>query len=115
MLHAEAYEHDDKARLHEALPELAKAMNQRTGTGDIALDSFIVSATRFDDLRKKYGDGSWDRKKFTNAHILFPERPAGNVASGGDGPRVGETRTQAYGGIDKYDYIRALIGESSGS
>ncbi len=30
MLHAEAYMHDDKARLHEFLPEPARAMGTRT-------------------------------------------------------------------------------------
>ncbi|MDZ7816708.1 MAG: hypothetical protein U5N86_12180 [Planctomycetota bacterium] len=44
---------------------------------DIVLDSFIVSATTFDDLRRKTNDGSWDRQKFTEAHILFPENAPG--------------------------------------
>jgi len=74
MLHAEAYVHDDKARLHESLPELAKTMGTRTGLKNVALDSFVVSATPYDDLRLKYDDGSWDRKRFAEAHILFPER-----------------------------------------
>ncbi|MBP7946058.1 MAG: DEAD/DEAH box helicase family protein [Verrucomicrobia bacterium] len=76
MLHAEAYQHDDKARLHESLPHLAAAMCKRTGIKDIVLDSFIVSATPFEDLRTRYDDGSWDRKKFTEAHIVFPDRSA---------------------------------------
>lgn len=74
MLHAEAYQHDDKARLHESLPELTKAICKRSGQSDISLDSFIVSATAFDDLHTRYDDGSWDRKKFQEAHILFPVR-----------------------------------------
>ncbi|HRT51359.1 MAG TPA: DEAD/DEAH box helicase family protein [Anaerohalosphaeraceae bacterium] len=76
MLHAEAYQHDDKVRLHEALPRLAAAMCKRTGTKDIVLDSFIVSATPFENLRTRYDDGNWDRQKFTQAHIVFPERSA---------------------------------------
>jgi hypothetical protein len=74
MLHAEAYMHDDKARLHESLPELAKAMGTRTKLKNVVLDSFIVSATHYEDLRVKYDDGTWDRKRFAEAHILFPER-----------------------------------------
>jgi hypothetical protein len=73
MLHEEAYQHDDKARLHEFLPELAKAMCKRTKMTDIVLDSFIISATPFEDLRTRYDDGNWDRQMFTDAHILFPE------------------------------------------
>jgi hypothetical protein len=73
MLHADAYIHDDKARLHEDMPHLAKSL----GVGklkNIKLDSFIVSATPYETLRKKYADGTWDRKKFADKHILFQER-----------------------------------------
>lgn len=77
MLHAEAYQHDDKARLHESLPALTAAIGQRTGLTAVTLDSFIVSATPFDNLRARYDDGGWDRRKFTRAHILFPERTPG--------------------------------------
>jgi len=86
MLHAEAYQYDDKAQLHESLPELAKAMCKRTKMTDVVLDSFIVSATPFDDLRTRYENGKWDKKKFTEAHILFPERS------------------------DEYDYLAKLMG-----
>ncbi len=85
MLHAEAYQHDDKARLHESLPELAKAICTRTKMTDVVLDSFIVSATPFDDLRTRYDDGSWDQDKFASAHILFPVRDS------------------------EYDYIRRIV------
>jgi len=74
MRHAEAYEHDEKARLHESLPALADAMGKRSGLKNVVLDSFIVSATPFEDLRRKYDDGTWDRKRFAEKHILFPER-----------------------------------------
>ncbi len=75
MLHANAYQHDEKARLHEALPELAKEIAARSTTGgQVTLDSYIISATHYDDLRKKYDDGMWDREKFAGAHILFLER-----------------------------------------
>ncbi|MBI4446878.1 MAG: DEAD/DEAH box helicase family protein [Acidobacteria bacterium] len=74
MLHAEAYKHDEKAKLHESLPKLAKEVGARTGLKSVILDSFIVSATPFEALRKKYDDGTWDKKRFAEAHILFPER-----------------------------------------
>ena len=74
MLHADAYEHDNKARLHEVLPDLAKEIAARSGTkSQITLDSYIVSGTPYDDLRKKY-EGTWDREKFASKHILFLER-----------------------------------------
>ena len=74
MLHAGAYKHDEKARLHEALPDLTKGIGARSKRKGITLDSYIISATSYDDLRKKYDDGTWNRGKFADAHILFLER-----------------------------------------
>ncbi|MDE2848156.1 MAG: DEAD/DEAH box helicase family protein [Gemmatimonadota bacterium] len=74
MIHAEAYEHDEKAQLHARLPEMAKKIGERSGRDDITLDSYIISATRFQDLRKRYGDGTWDMERFAEAHILFAEQ-----------------------------------------
>ena len=74
MLHAKAYIHDEKACLHERLRELAPEIARRNGRTDIALDAFIISATPFNELRLRYDDGTWDRAKFAEKHILFPER-----------------------------------------
>jgi len=75
MLHEKAYIHDEKARLHEVLPDLAKDIGARSKRRrDVTLDSYIISATPYKDLRKKYDDGTWDRNKFADAHILFLER-----------------------------------------
>ena len=73
MLHARAYAEDDKARLHEHLPDLAQSMTLPPNVTRVALDSFIVSATPFDDLKPRYGDGSWSRERFAEKHILFQE------------------------------------------
>jgi len=74
MLHAKAYIHDEKARLHERLPDLAREIGRRSGRQDITLDSYIISATPFDELRQRYDDGTWDRERFAQKHILFQER-----------------------------------------
>jgi hypothetical protein len=74
MLHAEAYGNDKKAQLHEDLPNLAEEIGARSGKRHIILDSYIISSTPYDDLRKKYDDGTWDLKKFANKHILFLDR-----------------------------------------
>jgi hypothetical protein len=74
MLHAGAYHHDEKARLHETLPGLAQEIGVRSRRKNIQLDSYIISSTPYDDLRKKYDDGKWDREKFAAKHILFLER-----------------------------------------
>jgi hypothetical protein len=74
MVHAKAYIHDEKAQLHERLPELAKEIGQRSGRRGITLDSYIISATLYDDLRQRYDDGTWNRERFAEKHILFQER-----------------------------------------
>ncbi|HHT45749.1 MAG TPA: DEAD/DEAH box helicase family protein, partial [Firmicutes bacterium] len=74
MLHASAYIHDEKARLHERLPKLAKEIEKRSKKKGVSLDSFIISATPYDDMRKRYDDGTWDLEKFAEKHILFLQR-----------------------------------------
>ncbi|MDW8396537.1 MAG: DEAD/DEAH box helicase family protein [Anaerolineae bacterium] len=75
MLFAQSYANDEKARLWERLPKLAQEIAQRSlNAPPVSLDSYIVSATPFDDLRKHYDDGRWDRDKFAQHHILFQER-----------------------------------------
>ena len=72
MMHAKGYEVDEKARLHERLPGLAEGIARRSGVGgQVSLDSYIVSATSYHDLREHYGDGKWSRKEFARRHILF--------------------------------------------
>ena len=74
MMHARAYRHDDKAKFHERLAELAHEISQRSGTTNVQLDSFIVSETPYQELYERYNDGTWDREDFAAKHILFPER-----------------------------------------
>ena len=74
MLNAPSYEQDDKAQLHERLPEFAEKIGKRSGYKDVKLDSFIVSGTRHEDLWNRYGDASWDPERFAQAHILFPDQ-----------------------------------------
>ncbi|MBC7294311.1 MAG: hypothetical protein H5T84_09490, partial [Thermoleophilia bacterium] len=33
-----------------------------------------ISATPYDQLRRRYDDGTWDKEKFAEKHILFQER-----------------------------------------
>ena len=85
MLHAVSYKHDEKARLHERLPELGRQISGRSVGHNVELDSFIVSATPYADLRKRY-EGHWTKDDFATKHILFP----------GDGR----------------DYLRPILGRS---
>ena len=80
MLHANAYQHDEKARLHERLRgEIGPTVGRRSGTTGVTLDSYIISATPFDALRRRYGDGNWTEDRFATKHILFfPEADSAN-------------------------------------
>ena len=73
MVNAPAYIHDEKAQLHERLPGLAREIASRTTGPEVQLDSFIVSATKYEDLRKRYENGTWTKDDFEAKHILFPE------------------------------------------
>jgi len=73
MVHEKAYAHDSRAKLHENLIRLSEKISKRTGLKNMTLDSFIISATPYNELREIYGEGDWDRARFEQAHILFPE------------------------------------------
>jgi hypothetical protein len=74
MLHAKAYAHDEKARLHESLKKLAEELRSRYKGKNVSLDSYIISATPFEELQPRYGDGNWTREDFKRHHILFPDK-----------------------------------------
>ena len=73
MMHAKAYKDDDKATLHERLPELNQEIANRSGNLNVQLDSFIVSTTKYEDLRTHYDDRTWTKDRFAAKHILFQE------------------------------------------
>ena len=72
MLHENAPEHSQKIGLYERLRELAEAMSERSGLDNVTLDSFIVSATPYETLRKRWA-GDWSLSDFAEEHIVFPE------------------------------------------
>jgi len=37
----------------------------------VTMDSFIVSATPYEELQTIYDDGTWDNESFAKKHILF--------------------------------------------
>lgn len=59
-----------KANLHEKLQEQVADARKKSKNKHLMLDSFIISATPYDDLRKKHGP-EWDKPKYAEAHILF--------------------------------------------
>ena len=51
-----------------------KEIGMRSHRQDVTLDSYIISATPYEDLHQKYDDGSWNIERFADAHILFFEQ-----------------------------------------
>ena len=88
MRHEKTYWTSDKVRLHERLRELSNTWGGKAGMNNVILDSFIISATSYDELRDYYGDGKWTMRQFADAHILFFER------------------------TKKYDYVREIFERS---
>ena len=73
MLHAAAPEYEEKVQLHNKMRELTETIRKRSEIEDVTLDSFIVSETPYLKLATRYG-GAWNRQRFAEEHILFPER-----------------------------------------
>ena len=71
MRQEKTYWTSDKARLHERLRKLAEEWGSKANLKNITLDSFIISATDYDELREYYGDGNWSKQQFSEKHILF--------------------------------------------
>lgn len=76
MRYEKTYWTSDKARLHERLAGLSHEWGAKLGLRNVTLDSFIVSATPYDELREYYGTG-WGQEKFTKSHILFEQSEEG--------------------------------------
>ena len=77
MRHQKAYARDEKAQLHERLPELARNIANRSGNPKVQLDSYIISATTYRDLKDYYENGKWTKDDFAAKHILFQETEEG--------------------------------------
>ncbi len=77
MKQEKAYWTDDKTRLHERLAELAEKWGEKAGLKNVELDSYIISATPYDELVEYYGDGKWTRAQFAENHILFMDNTSG--------------------------------------
>jgi len=71
MRQEKAFEINDKIRLCQKLREYSEHIRALSEYQNITLDSFIISQTPFEELRKVWGEGNWDKEKFVKNHILF--------------------------------------------
>ncbi len=62
---------NDKVDLYLALEDLSDRI-AKDGGPDLHLDSYVVSATPFHELKSRWGDG-WTRERFARKHVLFED------------------------------------------
>ncbi len=80
MIYASSYKDDQKAHLHETLQEMSREITKRSkAKSDVVLDSYIVSVTPFETLRRHYENGSWSREEFEEHHIVFHDENCGHM------------------------------------
>ena len=48
---------DEKIRLHRRIKDFEKKIAEKDGTMKVVFDSFIVSVTKYEDVRKSLGRG----------------------------------------------------------
>lgn len=63
---------NEKVDLYLWLEDLSDRIEARDGSRGVSLDSYIVSATPFRELSKKWGEG-WTRERFAKRHVLFED------------------------------------------
>lgn len=63
---------NEKVDLYLWLEDLSDRIEARDGPRGVSLDSYIVSATPFHELSKKWGEG-WTRERFARRHVLFED------------------------------------------
>ncbi len=78
MRNDDAPDHNDKIQLHRDLEEISARLSKVSGHEGVELDSFMVSATPFEDLRTQW-NGTWDRGRFAEIHILFEDDLEGRM------------------------------------
>lgn len=69
--------YNEKVDLYLALEALSDRI-AKDGGPDLHLDSYVVSATPFHELKSRWGDG-WTRERFARKHVLFEDDLEGRV------------------------------------
>jgi hypothetical protein len=73
MIYEKPYSENTKLQLHANIPAMAEEIGKNSKISNVTLDAFIISATSYADLHKRFDDGSWDKPRFAEKHILFQE------------------------------------------
>lgn len=70
MLNEDHSDKNAKIDLHKKLQTQLADARKKSKNKNLLLDAFIISATPYDDLRKRHGS-AWDRARYAEAHIFF--------------------------------------------
>jgi hypothetical protein len=62
-----------KVQFYRTIKQYERRLNERAGREDIALHSYVVSQTSFEELKKQTGISS--RPEFNRLHVYFREQP----------------------------------------
>lgn len=73
MRQEDAPDISNKVQLAKEIEQYLKQALQAPGCPVHQVTSFVVSATPFEELRRKHGAG-WTLEEYANHHILFPDR-----------------------------------------
>jgi hypothetical protein len=70
---------NDKVDLYLALKDLSDHITPKDGQ-EVFLDSYVISATPYEELSKKWGEG-WTRERFAKKHVLFEDDMDAGIAA----------------------------------
>jgi len=74
MLNEDHPDRNAKIGLHKKLQSYLSDARRKSGNKELELDSFIISQTPYDDLRRRHGV-EWQRANYAQAHVLFGDEP----------------------------------------
>jgi len=74
MLNEDHPDNNAKIALHKKLQLQVADARKKSRNKNLALDSFIISQTPYDELQRRHGAG-WERGRYAKAHVLFGDEP----------------------------------------
>ena len=75
MLNDDHPDFNAKVGLHKKLQAQLAEARRKSRNKDLQLDSFVISQTPYDELRKRHG-AVWERSKYASAHVFFGDEAA---------------------------------------
>ncbi|RKY89341.1 restriction endonuclease subunit R [candidate division KSB1 bacterium] len=64
---------DDKIQLYKSIKEIEKELKINKIHHKLRLESLILSVSKYNEIKKKFGEGNMPKQEFEKRHILFME------------------------------------------